>query len=255
MQCQCLHRLKTSNVLYWLPRPWTLSSLLTPSSNCIISVISGLCNLPRDPQSAELTLGPPWSVISSAKVRRQQVFCFCWAAGKEREREKTSWKATYKGQWGVTTFTPCWILEKERSWFVFFVCEEGRCRWAPSWQFQGHQKATLSLAPYISHLGCLSGQRLSLKLYMKTNWFRKRSQECYSLTEFLFSADTITGSNSQPSLGCRASILPVAPQSYFFVQSCSLLSSAKWSGPFCLKWGKDITKTYGEGTLIKQGKC
>lgn len=146
-------------------------------------------------------------------------------------------------------------LEKVSSWFVFFVCKEGRCRWAPSWQFQGHRKATLSLAPYISHLGCLSGQRLSLKLYMKTNWFRKRSQECYSLTEFLFSADTITGSNSQPSLGCRVSILPVAPQSYFFVQSCSLLSSAKWSGPFCLKWGKDITKTYGVGTLIKQGKC
>lgn len=221
------------------------SRLLANIRNHIVGVILGFCHLPRDPQSAELILGPPWKPGLQFKSQEAAGLCLCWAAGKHAdccqeikanqsqssaEWEKASWKPGYKGTCGANTFTWCCALEEVRCWFGFFGRKERRKEGSklqmgrgcnhPHRAMPGLQEAPLPITPppHISHLGPSSHLVTvprSLELYPKTNWFTTERPGLglgWVEPDFhVFPATFLTSYSSQLSSGCRVSVLPVAP--------------------------------------------
>ena len=96
-----------------------------------------------------------------------------------------------------------------------------------------------------------------LELYLNTNWFKKGAGGGLEPDLHVFPVSFITSNSSQPSSGCRVSILPGAPPapqppSYFFLQSW-LLAPGKMARLFCLKWRKRATKLKDHVLLSSRG--
>ena len=202
MQYQCLQRLKTSNVLSWLPGPWSLNSSLTPPS--ISSVSSRALSSswgPTEGRACPRTAMEGWSPVQKSGGSRCALLLSCretcWLLPRNKgksvtelcQEEETSRGAGEKGEWRANTVTSCCTLEEVWSWFVFFVCKEGSFEWTQqAATCQGNSKATRKPpCPYLPHtqyptkaplLTCSVSQ--SLNLYIKTDSV-KRGQWCFGL--------------------------------------------------------------------------
>ena len=136
--------------------------------------------------------------------------------------------------------------------------QTGRAVHTHSGLFQSHQEAMLSITP--SHAPprplLLPGQCLGVSNFtFRLTDSEREARGLLQSNRDTFSAGSVVSPDSQPSVGCKVSVLPMELQTYFFLQSCFLLAPGKMARPFLSAMRGRCNKIHGACFPIKQGKC
>lgn len=192
----------------------------------------------------------------------------CWLLQRNKGKsvtelcraEESSWKAGYKGEWRANTFTSCCTLAVVISQFAFCVCNGGSCRWAePSTPTQDNPRAIRKppclLPPPMPHLGPFS-YWVSECQTLHEDWLiqKERPEGCSNLTD-TFSAGSVISPDSQPSVGCKVSVLSIEFQNASLSSHVSYWPSERCLGLSCLIWRKDATKSEGACFPVNGGSA
>lgn len=162
-------------------------------------------------------------------------------------------KTGYKGEWRTNTFTSCCTLKEVRSGLGLPV----QWRKLQMGRTVNHPLRAIS-GPSGNHLACcplrypiwappfIRSVPQDSKFIRRLTYSQWDAMRCSSLTAIclFFPAGSIISSDSRPSLGCKVSILPVALQRYFFLQSCFILAPGKMIRPFLSEVRKGCNKVW-----------